>query len=52
MTCHAQSNVVHDRYQGNQVYDGIKSTSICKLHGLSLRIRYQFDMMMVSQEID
>ena len=26
-------------------FDGIKSTSIYKLHGLSLGIRYQFDMM-------
>ena len=27
-------NVIHDRYQGNQVFfDGIESTLICKLHG-------------------
>ena len=27
------SNVIHDRCQGKKFFDGIKSPSICKLHG-------------------
>ena len=39
------SNVIHDRYQGNQFFIASNLPVFANYMGLSLCIRYQFDMM-------